>query len=63
MTFQARFGESVQNHRIPMNRIAAVYPKKNTDLVSYFPVESLKDFNAGKFRKDETDDIPTFTKL
>ena len=63
MTFQARFGESVQNIRIPMNRIAAVYPKENTDLVSYFPGESLKDFNAGKFRKDETDDIPTFTKL
>ena len=63
MTFQARFGESVQNIRIPMNRIAAVYPKENTDLVSYFPVESLKDFNAGKFCKDETDDIPTFTKL
>lgn len=62
VSFQARFGESAQDIDIPIGRIAAIYPKENTDLVSYFPVKSTeKPVNHSE--KSEEDDIPTFTKL
>lgn len=38
VSFQARFGESISNIYIPLNRVAAVYPKEDTNLVTYFPV-------------------------
>lgn len=62
VSFQARFGESVRNIYVPMGRILAVYPKENTDLVSYFPLlETPNDTKPAK--KDDEDDIPVFTKV
>lgn len=62
VSFQARFGESVRNIYVPMGRILAVYPKENTDLVSYFP---LLETPRGQVqnKKDDDDDIPVFTKV
>ena len=58
--FQARFGEQVQQIDIPIGRIAAIYPKEDTNLVSYFPIlETL----AVTRSKTSDEDIPTFTKL
>lgn len=60
MKFQARFGERVCNVSIPLNRIAAIYPKENVDMVSYFPVTETK--LASKTDATEVFE-PTFTKL
>ncbi len=65
VSFQARFGESVRNIYLPKGRILAVYPKENTDLVSYFPLLETPDDVDGK-NKDggaTDDDIPVFTKV
>ena len=59
MRFKTRFGETVCSIDIPLCRIAAVFPKENTDLVSYFPVsESTKPK-----KNTPENDIPVFTKL
>lgn len=62
MRFQARFGEQVQQIDIPLGRIAAIYPKENTDLVSYFPILETPA-SASQPAEDDEEDIPTFTKL
>ena len=59
MRFKTRFGEAVCAIDIPLCRIAAVFPKENTDLVSYFPVTTTPE---PKKTKPEND-IPVFTKL
>ncbi len=62
--FQARFGEQVRDIDIPLGRIAAVYPKEDTNKVSYFPIlETPADFGRAEKPDDSDDDIPTFTKL
>lgn len=59
MRFKTRFGEAVCAIDIPLCRIAAVFPKENTDLVSYFP-----DTTAPEPKKTKPEnDIPVFTKL
>ena len=64
MRFQARFGEQVRDIDIPLGRIAAVYPKEDTNKVSYFPIlETPADFDRAEKPDDSDDDIPTFTKL
>ncbi len=61
VTFQARFGEHVRNIVVPLGRIAAIYPRENTDLVSYFPVLETK--SAPGKNEPEDDDLPVFTKV
>ena len=65
--FQARFGEAVRDIDVPLGRVAAVYPKEDTNQVSYFPVlETPADWSGAKPSApaaDDDDDIPTFTKL
>lgn len=64
VSFQARFGDRVQNIWIPMGRIAAVYPKENTDLVSYFPVlETTEPKSEAKRETPADSDEPVFTKI
>lgn len=60
VSFQARFGESISNIYIPLNRVAAVYPKEDTNLVTYFPVTPTP---KKKVKKDEPTDFPVFTKV
>lgn len=60
MSFQTRFGERVCSIEIPLGRIAAFYPKENTDLMSYF---SLLPSEEQKSDKKTEEDIPVFTKL
>ena len=60
VSFQARFGEGIRNIYIPVGRVAAIYPKENTDLVSYFPVYETKPTES---KSEDDDDLPTFTKL
>lgn len=62
VSFQARFGDSVRNVYIPMGRIVAVYPKENTDLVSYFPLLQTPQGKQSS-AKDDDDDLPVFTKV
>jgi len=59
MRFQARFGDKVQDIYVPLVRIAAFYPKENTDLASYFPLSKSEPVTA----KPIEDDIPVFKKL
>ena len=60
ISFQARFGESISSIYIPLNRVAAVYPKEDTNLVTYFPVTPTPE---KKVKKDEPTDFPVFTKV
>ena len=60
VSFQARFGESISSIYIPLNRVAAVYPKEDTNLVTYFPVTPTPE---KKVKKDEPTDFPVFTKV
>jgi stringent starvation protein B len=53
-------GESISNIYIPLNRVAAVYPKEDTNLVTYFPVTPTPE---KKVKKDEPTDFPVFTKV
>ena len=54
----------VRDIDIPLGRIAAVYPKEDTNKVSYFPIlETPADFGRAEKPDDSDDDIPTFTKL
>lgn len=62
ISFQARFGESVRNIWVPMGRVAAIYPKENTDLVSYFPVLETPASTKSS-ASDAEDDLPVFTKI
>lgn len=61
VTFEARFGEAVRRIYIPLGRVAAVYPRENTDLVSYFPVYETEEKAPQK--SDDDDDLPVFTKV
>lgn len=60
VSFQARFGESISSIYIPLNRVAAVYPKEDTNLVTYFPVTPTPEKTV---KKDEPTDFPVFTKV
>ena len=60
VSFQARFGESISSIYIPLTRVAAVYPKEDTNLVPYFPVPPTPE---KKVKKDEPTDFPVFTKV
>lgn len=42
ISFLTRFGEQVEQIVVPMERVAAVYPKENTELVSYFEVRPVE---------------------
>lgn len=63
--FHARFGETSHEIIIPMNRVAALFPKENPDLMSYFPVTPTtpgqQQNKAAETNDDE--DIPVFTKV
>ena len=64
--FQARFGDAVRDICVPLGRVAAIYPKEDTNKVSYFPVlETPADWNnaSSTAAPEADDDIPTFTKL
>ncbi len=65
MTFEARFGDQVRQLQIPLGRIAALFPKEDTAMVSYFPV--LETTGEAPHRKEqdaaEEESFPTFTKL
>ena len=64
MHFQARFGEKIHTIDVPLGRISALYPKENTDLVSYFPVlETPQGAQSEKSDDKSADDLPIFTKL
>ena len=66
LTFEARFGEQVRELQIPLGRIAAIFPKEDTSLVSYFPVLETKADGPAPARassKDTAEELPTFTKL
>lgn len=62
MSFQARFGEHISQIYIPLNRIAAIYPKEDTNLVTYFPV-SPTPVQKTTEQKDDPQDFPVFTKV
>ncbi len=61
VSFQARFGESISHIYIPLNRVAAVYPKEDTNLVTYLPVTPTpKDADR---KEDSSENMPLFTKV
>lgn len=62
MSFQARFGESINQIYIPLNRIAAIYPKEDTNMVTYFPV-SPSAIKKETEEKNNNQDFPVFTKV
>lgn len=62
MSFQARFGEHISQIYIPLNRIAAIYPKEDTNLVTYFPV-SPTPVQKTTEQKNDPQDFPVFTKV
>lgn len=64
MSFQARFGDQVEDIFIPLGRIKAIFPKEESTLVSLFEVrETPKSIFRPATSSDTDDDIPTFTKL
>lgn len=62
VSFQARFGENISNIYIPLNRVAAVYPKEDTSLVTYFPVTETPK-RAEKSQTEDPQNFPVFTKV
>ena len=62
VSFQARFGENIRSVRIPLNRVAAVYPKEDPNLVTYFPVTASAE-KSKKKSMDDAVDIPLCTKV
>lgn len=64
VSFHARFGEQSHHIVIPMNRIAAVFPKENPDLMSYFDVtETTPSTKQTQTSATDEDDLPVFTKV
>ncbi len=65
MRFKARFGENIRDILIPLGRIAAVFPKENPDMMSYFPVTATEPRPAREepAGADDDDYSPKFTKL
>ena len=59
ISFLTRFGEQVEQIVVPLERVAAVYPKENTDLVSYFEVRPVEHHEQDQDRGPAT---PVFTK-
>lgn len=61
MSFHARFGEQIAHIYIPLNRIAAIYPKEDTNLVTYFSVTPTP--LKGGSSDNDAQDVPVFTKV
>ena len=63
MSFNTRFGDQISQIYIPLNRIAAIYPKEDTNLVTYFPLTPTVAKTKISNVKSEPIDLPLFTKV